>query len=667
MPLSHKQYSVLIVIAVLIIVTLAVYWPVRNFEFVRYDDDIYVTTNANVQSGLSLQNIKWAFTTVHCSYWHPLTWLSIMLDCSLFGVKPSPMHLVSVAFHTANTLLLFVVFNRMTRRLWPSAFIAVLFAIHPLNVESVAWIAERKNVLSTFFWLLTMLAYVRYVEKPSSGRYVVSLVFFALGLMSKPMLVTLPFALILLDYWPLKRFLNSKFSILNSIIEKLPFFSLSAILCIITFLAQRQVGAVAVLPFKERFPNAIVSYFSYIEKLFVPVDLVVFYPHPAGYIPLSQVIIFALILILISVFLLYYGRQFKYLIFGWLWYLGTLVPVIGIIQVGAQGMADRYTYVPFIGLFAIIAFGAADLALFISYKILRSCVLCLVSCVLCLVCIIITSNQLKYWQNSMLLFKHALSVIERDNIELNDSADALIKAGRLEEAAHLLTERIESIPTSPSIHANFGNTFLEVGKTDNAIVQYMIALRLNPRFSNARHNLALALAIKGDYDGAIEQYKIYNGPDANVAELYQDLARLLTNRGRISDAAGQLQKALAVNPDSIVTLTRLGYALAQSGKSDQAVEYYHKALKLDPNNIFVHGCLVLALDAIGKTDEAIEHCRIVLAARPYDVEMHNNLGIFLRNKGKLNEAAESFKKALQIDPNFKPARDNLDALFQKSR
>jgi tetratricopeptide (TPR) repeat protein len=667
MRFISEKYSFLIVCSTLAIVTFAVYWPVRNYDFIRCDDDIYITENQKVLSGLTVQNIKWVFTTGHASNWHPLTWLSLMLDRTLFGVKPGPMHLVNVAFHVANTLLLFIVFNRMTRRIWPSAFVAALFALHPLHVESVAWIAERKDVLSTLFWLLTMLAYLRYVEKPSIGRYVIILIVFALGLMSKPMLVTLPFVLILLDYWPLNRIRNTRYTIRNTILEKLPFFFLALISSIITYIVQQKGGAMTIIPFNERLANAVVSYLEYIEKLFVPLNLVMLYPHPLSRIPLTKVIIFALILILLTVFLLYYGRQHRYLVFGWLWYLGTLVPVIGIIQVGTQAMADRYTYVPFIGLFVIIAFGAADLAQFISSKILRSWVLCLVSCVLCLVCIIITSNQLKYWQNSILLFERTLSVIESVNIGLDDSADALIKEGRLEEAAHLLTERIRSIPSSPLIHANLGNTFLEMGKTDNAIVQYMIALKMNPRFSNARHNLALALAVKGDYDEAIEQYKIFYGSDVNVTGLYLEIASMLTDRGRVSDAAELLQKAHAVSPDSIGILTRLGHALAQTEKPGQAVEYYYKALELDPNDIFVHGCLVLALADIGKIDEAIEHCRIVLAARPDDFEMHNNLGIFLRAKGKLDESAESFKKALQINPNFKPARDNLDSLFQKSR
>jgi tetratricopeptide (TPR) repeat protein len=664
MQIDSRQRLFLVLCAGLVVITLIVYWPVGNYEFIRYDDDAYVTKNSSVQSGLSLQNIEWAFTAGHVANWHPLTWLSLMLDCTLFGEKPGPMHLVNVAFHTANTLLLFIILSRITKRIWPSAFIAALFALHPLHVESVAWIAERKDVLSTFFWLLTMLAYVTYVEKPSTGRYVIMLIFFALGLMSKPMLVTLPFVLILLDYWPLNR-IKSGFSVLNSFFEKLPFVFISSISSIITYIVQQKGGAMSPIPFGDRIANALCSYLEYIGKMFVPVNLAVLYPHPDGQIQLAKVIISVFVLLLLSVFLLYYGRQYKYLAFGWFWYLGTLVPVIGIVQVGAQGMADRYTYVPFIGLFVIIAFGSADLAQIISYKPMRYWVLGLASCVLCLVCVIITSIQLKYWQNSILLFDHTLSIIEPDYVAQKASADALIKAGKLEQAADLLTEKIISIPHSPEIHNNFGNAFRDVKKTDEAIVQYLITLRLSPRFLDARYNLALALTVKGSYDQAIEQYKIYLGPDADVVGLYLDLARLLTKEERFSDAAEQLQKALAVEPNSVEILGNLGFALAQANKPEQAVEYYYKALQLDPNDILTHGRLALALSLIGRIDDSIEQCRIVLAAEPNDAEMHSNLGILLRTKGKLDEAAQSFKRALQIDPNLQSARDNLNAISQK--
>jgi tetratricopeptide (TPR) repeat protein len=650
---SFLKYRVPFLCVLLGVITFVVYWPVHNHEFVRYDDDVYVTENPNVLAGLTIQNIKWALTTGYASNWHPLTWLSLMLDCSLFGVKSGPMHLVNIAFHIANTLLLFIVFNRITRRIWPSAFVAALFALHPLHVESVAWVAERKDVLSTLFWLLTMLAYVRYVEKPTAGRYIISLIVFALGLMSKPMLVTLPFVLILLDYWPLNRFLNSQFSILNSIAEKLPLFFLAAISSIITYIVQQKGGAVAAVPFKERLANAVVSYLEYIEKLFLPVNLAVFYPHPADLIPLTKVIILALVLLLLSVFLLYYGRHHRYLAFGWLWYLGTLVPVVGLVQVGAQAMADRYTYVPFIGLFVIIAFGAADLAKLISYKILRCWVLGLASCTLCIACIAITSIQLKYWQNSFTLFDHTLAVTKNNGVILNNYANILFKSGKYLESAKCFVESLHLNPDSYQIRNNYGNVLKSLGKLNEAVTQYNIALKLKPDFDIARFDLGIALFMQGKFDEVIEQYKIYLGPDAN-----------LPLAGVNEETTRRFKNMLAAKTDTVEVLSLLGQALAEKKNPAAAVNYYRQALLLDPDDIITHGHLALALAAIGKTDEAIEQCRIVLKARPNDVEMHNNLGLLLRAKGQLNEAADSFKKALQIDPNFQSARDNLNNLTQ---
>jgi protein O-mannosyl-transferase len=647
------KYRVPFLCVLLGVITFAVYLPVRNHEFVRYDDDVYVTENPNVLTGLNLENVEWAFTTGHASNWHPLTWLSLMLDCSLFGVKPGPLHLVNVVFHIANTLLLFIVFNRMTKRVWPSAFIAALFALHPLHVESVAWVAERKDVLSTLFWFLTMLAYVRYVEKPSAGRYMLTLIVFSLGLMSKPMLVTLPFALLLLDYWPLDRIRNPKSTIRNLLLEKIPFLLLAAISSIITYIIQQKGGAMSAIPFWERMANVFCSYLEYIGKLFVPVNLAVFYPHPASYIPLTEVIIFALILILLAVFLLYYGRQYKYLAFGWLWYLGTLVPVIGIVQVGAQAMADRYTYVPLIGLFIIIAFGAPDLLKRLPSPSGNQNVLFAYAIVILFACILVTSAQLKYWQNSFTLFDHALAVTKNNGVILNNYANILAESGKNIEAAKCLVESLRLKPDSYEIRNNYGNVLKSLGKLNEAVEQYNIALKLKPDFDIARFDLGAVLFMQGKFDEAIEQYKIYLGPDAN-----------LPLAGVNDQTTKQFKKKLATKTDTASVLSLLGQALAQKGNPAAAVNYYQQALRLDPDNIVTHGRLALALAAIGKTDEAIEQCRIVLSANPNDAEMHNNVGILLRSKNKLNEAAESFKKALQIDPNFQPARDNLNRLTQ---
>jgi tetratricopeptide (TPR) repeat protein len=573
-----------------------------------------------------------------------------MLDCTVFGVKSGPLHLVNVAFHIANTLLLFTVFSRITKRIWPSAFVAALFALHPLHVESVAWVAERKDVLSTLFWLLTMLAHIRYAERPSAGRYILALILFALGLLTKPMLVTLPFVLLLLDFWPLNRFLNSKFSILNLLFEKLPFIFLSVVSSIITYIVQQKGGAMAVIPFEKRLANAIVSYPAYIGKMFVPARLAVLYPHPVGSLPITKVAVSAIILILVTALILYYGRRYKYLIFGWLWYLGTLVPVIGIVQVGVQAMADRYTYVPLIGLFVIIAFAADDLLKNVPFKKYILCTLATI-CLLC--CALITSAQLKFWKNNSSLFEHTLAVTKNNVPILNNYANVLANLGRYAEAAKYLAESIRIQPESYEIHNNFGNVLKSTGKLSEAVEQYHIALKLKPDYDIARYNLGGALYMQAKYDEVIEQYKIYLGPDVD-----------LPRDGVTAETTRRFKKLLAYKTDTIEVLSLFGQALAQKGDPALAIRYFYQALALDPGSIVTHGRLALALSAVGQIDDAMKHCRIVLAARPNDAQMHNNLGILLQSKGDLSGAIEQYQKALQINPGLQQARSRLNTILQ---
>jgi tetratricopeptide (TPR) repeat protein len=554
----------------------------------------------------------------------------------------------------------------MTKGVWQSALIAGLFALHPLHVESVAWVAERKDVLSTLFWLLTMLAYVRYAECSSAGRYIAVLVLFAIGLLAKPMLVTLPFVLLLLDYWPLGRFSSPRLSVRGLLLEKLPLLILSIASSVVTFIFQQRGGAVIAsnrLLLDERVLNAIVSYLAYLGKMLWPAGLAVLYPHPVNNIPVFRAVISGVVLILITIFFVYRARRYKYLLVGWLWYLGTLVPVIGIVQVGAQAMADRYTYVPLTGIFIIIAFGVTEL---LKEKPFRKIVLGALAGVSLLACAAVTSHQLKYWKDSLVLFEHTLKVGQSSPIMENNYANILSDLGRPGEAAAHLSEALKFLPNSPEIHNNYGNALREMGKLDEAIAQYKIVIKLNPDFTLAYYNLGLALAAKGDYEGAIEQYRLYAGTAVDVADIHQGLGAQLAKKGKADDAVSQFQKALIVKPDSAEVLSNFGFALAQSGKPKEAIEYYNKALAIDSNGVITHGRLALALAFVGRINEAIEQCRIVLAARPNDFEMYTNLGILLQNQGKLDEAIESYKKALQINPNFQKARESLDAaLAQK--
>ena len=646
---NHRRLLICIALA---ITTFAVYLPVRNYEFINLDDSFYVANNPEVTQGISLEGVKWAFTAVHSFNWHPLTWLSLMLDCQIFGVKAGPIHVVNVLFHVVNTILLFLVLARMTKGVWQSAFIAGLFALHPLHVESVAWVAERKDVLSTLFWLLTMLAYVRYAERPSRGQYIFVLVLFALGLMAKPMLVTLPFVLLLLDYWPLERISNSKISIKNSLVEKFPFIFLSAASCVITYVAQEKGGAVSAISFNERIANAIYSYLVYIGKLFWPTQLAVLYPYPAEAISVLACVICGAILILITVLCIFYGRRHKYLSVGWLWYVGTLVPVIGIIQVGAQAMADRYTYVPLIGLFLIIAFGFADLLKNVPAKkyILAPAAVLILAC-----CAVAGHIQVKYWKDSTSLFERTLAITKNNAIICYNYASVLNSLGQTEEARQYFVEAVRLRPDIQDIHNGYGIVLEALGRTDEALEQYQIAIKINPHSDSARYNIGWILLRKERYDEAMEQFRIYLGKNAD-----------LPRNGVTEETTARLRQTLVSKPDTIEILSHVGFCFAQKQDFDTAVKYYRQALILNPKDISTNRRLGLALHSMGKTDEAIEQCRIVLAADTNDAKTYNNLGIMLQSEGKTDEAIECYKKALDINPKYEKARNALNAaLAQK--
>lgn len=528
---SVSQTKLLIVL-LLVAATLVAYEPVRKYEFSDYDDDRYITNNPRIQQGLSRDNIVWALTATEVANWHPLTWLSHMTDCQLYGLNAPGHHLTSLIFHLINVILLFFVLHEMTGAVWRSALCAALFALHPLNVESVAWIAERKNVLSTMFWLLVMWAYVSYAREPGWKRYLLVILLFIMGLMSKPMLVTLPCVLLLLDYWPLGRLerwrngsqlndqscsteqdfdqgeLRSRTSKSNSLIpgqtlfhlmlEKVPLFLLAAASSAITIKAQRLDGALnpVVLSFSTRAANALVAYASYIYKMIWPTRLAVFYPHPGASLPRWQVILSALALASISA-LVWRGRErFRYLPVGWLWYLGTLVPVIGLVQVGNQAMADRYAYVPLIGLFIIIAWGLADLTRHLSFR--KQLLVGVAASVMLIALLIATRRQVSYWQNGITLFARALAVTDNNAIAHNNLGAVLVREGRLAEGLEHLYAAVTINPQYDTAYTNIAVTLYRQGaimqeqnRRQEAINLYRQALELKPDFAEAREKLDL--------------------------------------------------------------------------------------------------------------------------------------------------------------------------------
>jgi tetratricopeptide (TPR) repeat protein len=665
------KYQYVLICILLMSVTFAVYWPVCNYEFVKYDDDGYVTNNRHIRSGLTWYGVKWVFTSGYASNWHPVAWLSHMLDLQFFGLSSGAHHLVNVLIHTINTLLLFIVLERATGVLWASAFVAAIFGLHPLHVESVAWVSERKDVLSTFFWLLTMWAYIRYAERPGILRYLAALAFFAIGLMAKPMLVTLPFVMLLLDYWPLNR-LQTQDSRLKTqatrlLLEKVPFFALSAISSVVTFLVQKSGGAVSpveVIDVKSRIGNTVVSYVGYIQKMIWPVRLAVFYPHPGGRLTILQIAIAALILTAVTVMIFRLARGRKYIFVGWLWYLGTLVPVIGLVQVGTQAMADRYTYIPLTGLFIIIAWGVRSLVagrFYLKVVSVLSAVAILSAAAVC------TRMQLKYWQNSIVLFERALAV-SGDNYFIHTNYGYALKgAGRTDEAIREFIRSAQLNPNQAGMHCNLATVLKEAGRIDEAVEQFNIALALKPDSAQIYNNVGNILVSLGRVDEAIECYQKALSLSPDFAEGHYNLAVAMGKQGKSEDAIGEYHETLRLEPDNVDALSNLGFELAGKGKFGEAIEYYKKAVRLETDNVITHGRLGLALAGLNRTDEAIREFEIVLASRPTDAEMHRNIGVLLERQGKTDEAIVRYQRALQICPNDVKTGELLKVVLSKRK
>lgn len=646
-------------------ITLLVFLQVYGFDFVNYDDDIYIYKNPHIQNGLTPESIKWAFTTGYANFWHPLTWLSLMLDWQLFGDNPAGYHLTALFFHIANTLLLFIVLNQMTQAPWRSAFVAALFALHPLHVESVAWVTERKDVLSIFFWLLTTWAYVRYVKKPKAVNYLFILLFFTLGMMAKPMLVTLPFVLILLDYWPLDRFLNSKFTILNSIIEKVPLFVITAVSSVIAFIAQRAGGSVmstAVLPMKFRIINAVITYVTYIKKMFWPSRLAIFYPYPLSKLTIWSAAIPLLLLLTISVIVLLLAKRHRYLVTGWLWYLGTLVPVIGLVQVGDFARADRFTYITLTGLFIIIAWGVPDLLAKFRYKQILLTVSGLLVISALSVC---TWFQLRHWQNNETLFKHALKVTENNYVAHLNLAEFLFGQSRFDEAEQHYKKYASIVPDDHKVINTIAATLVWQGRPDEAIRYFDKALRINPDDIRIRSNLGLTLTNSGRFQDAIKEYKKILLLDPNNADAHNGIGVALLGQGRVDEAIEYFNEALSVQPNFAGAQNNLGCALALQGNPDEAVAHFKEALRIDPDYAAAHYELGRVLARMGNINQAIRHVEAAVRLKPEWDEALNVLAWYyaVSSGSEIYNPDEAVKLALRackLTDNQRP--DFLDTL-----
>ncbi len=594
---SLKKPYVLLIYLLLALATFIAFEQLRHNEFIDYDDDQYVSMNPRVIGGFTRDAVCWAFTTTHAANWHPLTWLSHMLDCELFDLNSGRHHLTSLFFHIANTLLLFWVLNRMTQAVWPSAFVAALFALHPLHVESVAWISERKDVLSSFFWMLTMAAYILYAERPGICRYILVFLALGLGLMAKPMLVTLPFVLLLLDLWPLERFSTPQIRTLKPacqkatayrlICEKIPLFVLAAASCVVTYTVQKTAGTVApteVLTLNSRMANALVSYVSYIGKMIYPARLAVFYPHRYDTMSLSKPILSLLLLAIVSISVVYVARQrHRYLAVGWLWYIVTLLPVIGLVQVGKQAMADRYTYLPSIGLFIILAFGVAELLAGRPYQKIGLPT----SAVLILAALLMgTRTQVRYWRNSITLFEHALAVTKNNYTMHNSLGFALGSQGKFDEAISQYRQALQIVPNNAETHFRLADTLRLQGKLNDAISHYRQAVQSKPDYAKAHSDLAYALRSQGSLDEAVSHFRLALETKPNLTPALNGLAQILAihydpdvqdaNQAiEFAERAAELKRY-----DNATILDTLATSYAAAGQFDRAVETAQKALAL---------------------------------------------------------------------------------------
>jgi len=689
--MARSRLPVWLLATLLVLVTLVLYWPAMQCGFVNFDDPDTITANPHVQAGLSWAGMKWAFcSTEQHAYWAPVMWLSHELACQLFGLNPWGHHLINVLLHAANVALVFLVFQRITGATWRSLMLAALFGWHPLRVESVAWVTERKDVLSGLFFLLTLLMYARYVEQfkvqgPKSKLfYGLALLFFALGLMSKPMLVTVPCVLLLLDYWPLDRLKPSTAWRLG--LEKIPFFVLAAVVSVVTFVVQKQGGAVIAihnLPLGARVGNALISYCRYLGKLFWPVDLAVFYPHP-GYWPLAQMLLAGGLLAGLSMLLFANRHRLPFLLMGWLWFCGMLVPVIGLTQAGGQALADRFTYLPSLGALIVIIWGGYELT---RNRRAQVIILSVAGSTAIIFCLALTRQQLGYWKDSETLFRHALAVTKKNFLAHEALGDTLLKQGQTDEAIRQYQEAIRLRPEDADVHYNLGNALLKQGQTDEAIRQFQEVIRLKPDDSEAHNNLGNALLRQGQTDEAIRQFLEVIRLKPDYAEVHNNLAIALARQGQSDEAIRQYQEAIRLKPDYADAHFNLGNVLRKQGRTDEAIRQYQetirlnpddadalnyagylwtergenleqasglieKAVKLDPGNAVFLGSMGWVLLKLNHPHEALDYqLHAIESSGEPDPMLYDHLGDIYAALNRRDQAADAWRKSLSVEPN----------------
>lgn len=659
--------------------TLFAFWPVRHHGFIRFDDDLYVYNNYLVKQGLTFEGFQWAFTTREFGNWHPLTWLSHMLDVELFGLNPGAHHLVNLLFHVTNTLLLFFLFRKMTGAVWRSAFVAALFAVHPLHVESVAWIAERKDVLSALFGFLSLWFYVGYVQSSKSKvedsekfwhslYYYFALLFFVFSLMSKPMLVTLPFVLLLLDFWPLQRMSKVEghwtldFRLWTRLVlEKLPFFVPTIISSFVTYFAQKSSGTMATfvqLTLPERIGDAFIAYCGYLAKMFWPRDLAVLYPLQV--LPLWKILGAVAIVLSISTWAVLCFKRRPYFLIGWLWFLGVLVPVIGLVHVGNQAMADRYTYLALIGLSFAIAWGACDLLRWPKLRVA-------LAAIVIVLCFVTTRMQVAHWRNSETLFRHTLQST-RGNVPIqNNLAGELLAQGRLDEGIVLLREALAAKPNIADTLNNLGLALEQKGKPDEAIALYERSLQINPQYPVTQNKLGYLLLARGRLAEAMPRFEAALQLQPEFPEPYYNLGNLYFTQGKMSEAASYFRAALKLQPGYAQARNRLAETLLRVGEFAEAETHSRIAIQLQPDSASFQNVLGRTLAAQKKWTEAETVFTRAIGFQTDSAETHFNLANTFWAQGRSSEAKSHYFSALQLQREYPEAEMQLAMLFLREK
>jgi tetratricopeptide (TPR) repeat protein len=694
-----RRSHILLAVMILALLTLMVFWQVQSFEFVDYDDQAYVRDNINVQAGIDLESIKWAFRTTDQGFWHPLTWISLMVDHHFFGMNPGGYHWTNLLLHLAAGLFLFFAISRMTGAIWKSFFVAALFCIHPLHVESVAWIAERKDVLSGFFWMLTIWFYVLYAEKPVPLRYLSFFAAFAFGLMAKPMLVSLPFVLLLIDFWPLRRtrvfdsesseqgrtafsqtVWKKKLSFL--VVEKLPLFLFSGVSSWMVFYTENKAGALATadaISFGNRVFNAANTYVAYISKTFFPTKLAVFYPYSFDHNPWFVALAVAFLIVVIALALVLIKRA-PYIAVGLFWFLGTLVPVIGLIQVGSHAMADRYTYLPLVGLFIVLVWGLADM-----FKNLRKSkmIFAIAGSMALIVLSIAAHKQVDVWRNTETLFRHALTVTGEGNyIAHNGLGQIMWSRGHLDEALYHFRAAFKARPDFELAINNAAIVLVGQGKEKEALDYFYRAIRITPEFSKAYYGIGVILKKHGDLRGAEGHFRKAVSIDPAEGAYHYWLAGVLLNQGKIKEAEKHFILFLRLQKGSIQIARDRNDAKAQSleeamvhyykgvvyvdaGHFNEAIVQYREAITLQPNFAFLYNNLGVALAEAGHIADAADAYREAIRLDPSHTGAHNNLGMVLLKTGRSDDAAIQFREAIRLQPDFANAHFRLARILEE--